>query len=223
MSNVSSANASSPISGPDPASDTAPTGPTPTPGAGPARPDDLIWKVLAVVAGVALVGFIVYVVTRPHHARVATFPVAPVTTLPVGSTAPAFALPRLGGGAPVTLAATRGTPTVVNFFASWCRDCQAELGDFAALATRTQGRVAVIGVDANDANGSAAQTLLVNAHATYPVGVDSQAATATAYLLTALPVTFFLDAQGRVVHVSLGTQTAASLAHWTDVLTGAGA
>jgi len=119
----------------------------------------------------------------------------------------------------VTLATTRGTPTVVNFFASWCRDCQAELGDFATLAAHTAGHVAVIGVDSNDADGSAAQALLARVHASYPVGVDSQAATATAYLLTALPVTFFLDSQGRVVHVALGTQTVAELTHWTGLLT----
>jgi len=175
-----------------------------------------VWKIVAVVAGVALVGFIVFVATRDTRPKPAAFPVTPVATLPVGSPAPAFALPRLGGGAPVTLAATHGSPTVVNFFASWCRDCQAELGNFATLAARTAGRVDIVGIDANDADGSAARALLTAAHATYPVGVDSQAATATAYLLTALPVTFFLDAQGRVVHVSFGTQSLAELARWTD-------
>ena len=119
----------------------------------------------------------------------------------------------------MTLASAQGTPAVVNFFASWCKNCQAELGNFATLAARTAGHVSVIGIDANDSDGVAAQRLLNNAHATYPVGVDSQAATATAYLLTALPVTFFLDARGQVVHVALGTQSLASLTHWTDALT----
>jgi cytochrome c biogenesis protein CcmG/thiol:disulfide interchange protein DsbE len=173
---------------------------------------------VAVVAGILLVAFIVFVATRDTGPKPVGYPVAPVATLATGSTAPDFALPRLGGGEPVALAATRGTPTVVNFFASWCRDCQAELGDFATVAARTAGRVDVIGIDANDADGAAARTLLANAHATYPVGVDSQAATATAYLLSALPVTFFLDAQGRVVHVAFGTQSLASLTHWTDRL-----
>jgi len=177
---------------------------------------DRPWTIAALLAGLMLIGFIVFVATRQSGPKPAAYPVAPVAMLPVGSTAPAFALPRLGGGAPVTLASTRGTPTVVNFFASWCRDCQAELGNFASLATRTAGAVDVIGIDANDADGSAARTLLANAHATYPVGIDSQAATATTYLLTALPVTFFLDARGRVVHVSFGTQSLAALTHWTD-------
>jgi thiol-disulfide isomerase/thioredoxin len=197
------------------------TSPTPT---NPLRSgDDRLWKIGAVVAGLLLVAFIAFVATRTSRPRPVAYPVAPVATLPVGGTAPAFALPRLGGGPPVTLAATRGTPTVVNFFASWCKDCQAEIGYFATLSARTAGHVNVIGIDANDADGSAARALLANAHATYPVGVDSKATTATAYLLTALPVTFFLDGRGRVAHVALGTQTLASLTHWTDALTAAAA
>ncbi len=190
----------------------------PAPAATPRSGEERVWRIVALVAGLLLVAFILFVATRSTRPKPVAYPVAPVATLPVGSAAPAFALPRLGGGAPVTLASTRGTPTVVNFFASWCRDCQAELGDFAALAAHTSGRIDVIGIDANDADGAAAEVLLAKARASYPVGVDSQAATATSYLLTGLPVTFFLDAQGRVVHVSLGTQTLASLTRWAGVL-----
>jgi len=185
----------------------------------PPKRGDRWWWIVAALAAVVLVAFIVFVATRDTRPKSVAYPVAPVTTLPTGSAAPAFSLPRLGGGPAVTLGSAPGTPTVVNFFASWCKDCQAELGDFATLAARTAGHVTVIGIDANDADGPAAQALLANAHATYPVGVDSKATTATAYLLTALPVTFFLDARGRVAHVALGTQTLASLTHWTDALT----
>ena len=180
---------------------------------------DRSWWIMVAVAAVVLIAFIVFVATRHTRAKAVSYPVAPVTTLPTGSVAPAFSLLRLGGGQPVTLASALGTPTVVNFFASWCKDCQAELGDFATLSARTAGHLTIIGIDSNDADGTAARALLANAHATYPVGVDSKAATATAYLLTALPVTFFLDARGRIAHVALGTQTLASLTHWTDALT----
>jgi cytochrome c biogenesis protein CcmG/thiol:disulfide interchange protein DsbE len=151
---------------------------------------------------------------------VTTFPATPPATLPLGSTAPGFTLPRLGGGPPLALTSTRGTPTVVNFFASWCPDCKAELAAFGTLAARTAGRMAVIGVDSNDNSGTAAQALLAAAKATYPVGVDPNATVASSYQIDALPVTYFLDAQGRVVHVSFGTQTLAALEHWSAVLTG---
>jgi thiol-disulfide isomerase/thioredoxin len=202
-----------------------PIAPATGPSAAPpvARTDDRVWKVLAATSALVLIGFVVYVATRPHHPRAVAFPTTPAATLPLGTPAPDFSLAGLGGGPPVTLAATRGTPTVVNFFASWCPDCKAELAAFGALADRTAGQVDVIGVDANDNDGAAARALLSEAKATYPVGLDPDAKVATSYLVSALPVTYFLDRRGRVVHVALGTQTPASLAKWTDALTGSSA
>lgn len=177
-----------------------------------------IWKVLAVAATLLLVGFVSYAATRPHTSRPVAYPVTPPATLAIGSEAPSFVLPRLGGGQPVALASSRGTPTVVNFFASWCRNCQAELSSFAAFSARSRGHVVVIGVDSNDSNMGAAERMLADARATYPVGVDSDAKVATAFLLNALPVTYFLDAGGRVVHVVFGAQTLTSLDHWAAIL-----
>ncbi len=196
------------------------TTPTPAPPAG--LTGERVWWAAAGIAGIALLGFVGFIVSRPHHPTPVAAPVTPVTTLAVGSVAPGFALPRLGGGPPVSLVASAGTPTVVNFFASWCHDCQSELANVATLAHRTAGSVDVIGVDSNDAQGSAARVLLAGAGADYPVGVDSRAAVATAYRLAALPVTFFLDRRDRVVHVALGSQTLASLTHWAGVLAAGG-
>jgi cytochrome c biogenesis protein CcmG/thiol:disulfide interchange protein DsbE len=176
------------------------------------------WKLLALTAVVLLIGFITYVATRPHQPRGVLYPVTAPVTLATGTEAPTFVLPRLGGGQPVALAGFRGTPTVVNFFASWCKDCQTELSAFVALSTYAGSRVDIVGVDSNDSDTASALKLLRAAGASYPVGVDSNAKVATSYLLTALPVTFFLDGDGRVVHVALGTQTLSSLEHWENIL-----
>jgi hypothetical protein len=87
------------------------------------------------------------------------------------------------------------------------------------VATQNSGRVAVVGIDTNDGNGAAAAKLLTAAHAGYPVGVDTSAKVATQYLLTALPVTYFVDAQGRIVGSALGPQSVASLSRWVGRLT----
>jgi cytochrome c biogenesis protein CcmG/thiol:disulfide interchange protein DsbE len=185
----------------------------------PATRRDLLWKWLAALAALFLVGFIVFVATRSHTPRPVAYPVTPPAALPIGSQAPDFVLPRLGGGTPVSLASTRGEPTIVNFFASWCQDCQAELAAFAALSTQLSGGVSIVGVDSNDANAPAAEALLAGAKDTYPVAVDSAATVATSYQLGALPVTYFLDADGRVVHAAFGAQSLASLRHWAAALT----
>lgn len=199
---------------------TEPPGPPSEP---TSRRGDRAWKVAAGVAALLLVGFIVYVATRPSHPKPVAFPVSPPSALAVGSQAPDFALPRLGGGADVALSATQGTPTIVNFFASWCRDCAQELSAFGTFSRHTPGGVAIVGVDSNDTEAAQAQALLARAGATYPVGVDSNAKVATAYRLVALPVTYYLDAGGRVVHVGFGSQSLTTLEHWAGVLTRAGA
>jgi cytochrome c biogenesis protein CcmG/thiol:disulfide interchange protein DsbE len=188
-----------------------------------ARPPDRTFQVIAVLGGLCLIGFIVFVAVRAPAKSTRTLGVAslkapPPAVLHAGSSAPAFSLPRLGGGAPVTLSSFLGTPVIVNFFASWCPDCRSELAAMGTVAARNSGRVAVVGIDSNDGTGTPAQQLLVAAHATYPVGVDTSAQVAAKYLLVALPVTYFLDAHGRVVGSALGAQTVTSLQRWVNRL-----
>jgi len=182
------------------------------------RGGDRVFKWVAAIAGACLVGFIVFVVVRgpshPDGGGTAALKVAPPPVLRAGTTAPGFSLPPLSGGDPVSLAAYRGTPVIVNFFASWCPDCRAELAAVAAAARSANGRVAVIGVDSNESSDAAAERLLTSVHATYPVALDADAKVATRYLVNALPVSYFLDAGGRVVGVALGPQTTTSLRRW---------
>ena len=109
---------------------------------------------------------------------------------------------------------------MVNFFASWCPDCRQELNAVASVAKANSGRVAVVGVDANETSAAAAERLLAAAHATYPVAEDASAEVSSAYLVQALPVTYFLNAQGHVIGAALGPQTVASLNRWVDRLEG---
>jgi cytochrome c biogenesis protein CcmG, thiol:disulfide interchange protein DsbE len=185
---------------------------------------DRIFKAVAALAGVCLVAFIAFVVARgpAHHNSPgpAALEAPPPPTLRVGTVAPPFTLPNLRGGTPVSLAAFRGTPVILNFFASWCPDCRAELAAVATIARRAGGRVAVIGVDSNDISEAAAASLLVTAHASYPVAIDAHAEVSTHYLVSALPVTYFLNADGKVAGVALGPQSVSSLDRWLRRLGG---
>ena len=183
---------------------------------------DRVFKIVAALAGVCLVGFIAFVVTRgpAHHNSPgsAALETQPPPTLRVGTVAPLFTLPNLRGGTAVSLSAYRGTPVVLNFFASWCPDCRQELAAIATFARRAEGRVAVVGVDANETSEDAAASLLAAAHASYPVGIDPHADVSTHYLVSALPVTYFLSADGKVVGAALGPQSVSSLDRWLERL-----
>ena len=84
----------------------------------------------------------------------------------------------------MSLAAYRGTPVIVNFFASWCPDCRAELASVAAVARSANGRVAVIGVDSNESSDAAAERLLASSTPPTRSPLDADAKVATRYLVT---------------------------------------
>jgi thiol-disulfide isomerase/thioredoxin len=177
-----------------------------------------IW--ITVVAGACLAGFVTFVILRgpSHHADPGTSALVapPPAVLSKGTSAPDFTLPPLGGGGPVSLAALRGHPVLISFFASWCPDCRKDLASVAAVARADSGRIAVVGVDSNESSDASARRLLAAAHASFPVGLDSDAEVATRYKIVALPVIYFLNAKGRVVGATLGAQTVSSLTRWVQ-------
>lgn len=124
-----------------------------------------------------------------------------------------FSLPALGQpGSTVSLAGYAGRPVIVNFFASWCTPCQRETPLLARYYASQHGRVIIIGVDANDEQ-AAALRFVHEAGVGYPVGWDPfPAATTTSYGVYALPQTFFLNADHRIVAKVMGAVTARVLA-----------
>jgi thiol-disulfide isomerase/thioredoxin len=132
---------------------------------------------------------------------------------PPAPVAPGFTLAALGApGQQVALSQYKGKPLIVNFWASWCEPCQQETPLIARWYEQQHGRVIVVGVDVNDNPANAVKF----AHAkgvSYPVGVDTIGATvAGEYGVVALPQTFFLNAQHRIVDRIYGAVTQAGLA-----------
>jgi cytochrome c biogenesis protein CcmG, thiol:disulfide interchange protein DsbE len=187
----------------------------------PVRRSDRIFRIIAVVACAGLIAFVATVIlSGSSPAPRKTFPDPPPPSIAAGKQAPAFELARLGGGPEVSLSEFLGKPVIVNFFASWCPDCQAELATIATAARAQTGHVDVVGVDTNDSDTSSASHLLQRAGARYPVGVDPLAKVASRYLIQALPITYFLNARGMVVGVAFGRLTSAELDSWMRRLRG---
>jgi cytochrome c biogenesis protein CcmG, thiol:disulfide interchange protein DsbE len=119
-----------------------------------------------------------------------------------------FSLTQLGHpGSELSLAAYAGHPVIINFFASWCGPCQHETPMLARFYSSMRGRVVVLGIDSNDQR-SAALRFLAKTGVRYPVGFDPfPSSTTTSYGVYALPQTFFLNAQHRIVSRILGPLT----------------
>jgi thiol-disulfide isomerase/thioredoxin len=118
-----------------------------------------------------------------------------------------FDLPRLDGTGRVQLAAFRGTPVVVDLFASWCTACRTELPSMAAVAKRAAGKVIFVGVDSVDSGRGAAMARefgLASAGFVLARDVGGAQGSGLHDALNALgmPATAFYDATGKILFMA---------------------
>ena len=156
----------------------------------------LVWTVIHGSAG----GSFVKRIERGEKPPAPGFGLAVVW--PKSETWPRTLRPSLTDGR-LELAELRGRPVVINFWASWCHPCKQEAGAFAAVAARYGGQVAFVGIDVQDLESSA-EKFLKRYKVNYVVVRDRSDKTYTAYGLTGIPETFFVDRRGRAVAHAVG-------------------
>ena len=131
-----------------------------------------------------------------------------------GSTATGRAAPPLPTKAlqapAVDLAALRGKPVLVDFFASWCDPCAEEAPTLRKLDASLGGRADIVAVDWDDAGGPARAFVRKNGWK-FPVLADTSGTVGEKYGLVGLPTSFVLDPRGRIVETFRGPQSEATL------------
>lgn len=131
----------------------------------------------------------------------------------LGQKAPPFSLdPIAHPSATVSLAGLAGQPVVLNFWASTCVDCRAELADLAKAAA-ADPKIHFIGIDVADPNPTAAASMARSASITYPILADPDGRVASDYKVAGLPTTVYIDPSGHVAVVHPGAMTAEQLTY----------
>lgn len=126
----------------------------------------------------------------------------------IGALAPDFEW-NAPDGSTRTLATLRGRVVVINFWATWCRDCRTELPLLNSVAR--DGDAAFLAIDLQE-DGARARSFFDQLRLDHlePPILDLDGQTTRRYGVVGLPVTFFIDGQGVIRYVERGALTDAN-------------
>jgi cytochrome c biogenesis protein CcmG, thiol:disulfide interchange protein DsbE len=165
------------------------------------RAKQIILSVVGVWAVLAAVG----VVSRSSAVGVSF-----AGDLRTGGVLERLTLPALETGEGIDYADLDDRPLVINFFASWCPSCIAEMPGFERVHRALGGRVGFLGISQSDSR-SASVGLAHMTGITYPTGYDSNGDFFRAVGGFGMPTTVFVLPGGRIAYVHVGALDAASL------------
>ncbi|MFZ5915870.1 MAG: TlpA family protein disulfide reductase [Chloroflexota bacterium] len=161
----------------------------------------LFLMVFTLIAGIGWI-----VATRVTDSTQAGLPPAPQ----VGHPAPDFSLQTVDGET-VTLGALQGQPVLLNFWATWCPPCRAEMPHIQQVwqAYQADGLI-VLAVDEQESAQTVGQ-FAAGLGLTFPLLLDVTGEVGNDFQVRALPTSFFIDRQGIVRQKFTGPMTTAIL------------
>ena len=110
----------------------------------------------------------------------------------------------------IKLSDLKGTPVVLNFWASWCTTCKEEQPLLESAWRRYKGKVMFLGLSHLDQDKNA-RAWLQCYDVTYPNALDKGGKVYNAYHVQGVPETFFIDANGNIVDYYVGAIPTAAI------------
>ncbi len=115
-----------------------------------------------------------------------------------GAPAPALSVRTLRGDT-LSLAGLRGKVVVVNFWATWCPPCRAEMPGFQSVWEQKQSQgLVILGLSTDDDGPVPVSGFVVQRGITYPVAMSTLETEHLFGGINALPTTFLIDRAGRI-------------------------
>jgi len=139
---------------------------------------------------------------------------------PEKNTAPDFTVEDRQGN-PVSLSDFQGKPVILNFWASWCGPCKSEMPAFEDAYQAYGEDIHFVMVNLTDGSRETvegAAAYIDDQGYTFPIYFDTGYSGAIAYNVSAIPATYFIDAQGNQVLSGRGALSAETLQSGIDLL-----
>jgi peroxiredoxin len=162
----------------------------------------MVKKVIAVVVLIALLGVaIVQAMDKKAEPENASQEAANMGGLKVGAKAPDFELKTLAGDT-VKLSDLKGKKVMLNFWATWCPPCKAEMPAMEEFHKEAGDEVVILAVNIDphldvkafvDENGI-----------TFPIPLDAEDKVNETYQVLSIPTTYFIDTKGNIGNKYIG-------------------
>jgi len=133
--------------------------------------------------------------------------------------APVFAARDLDGHS-LSSASFRGKVVLINFWATWCPPCRAEIPDLIALQDKYRDRLQIIGISQDEVPPDVVKRFVADHGINYPVVMTSPEIEKLFPGISALPTSFIVDRDARIVQKHVGMLTARTTEYETRHLAG---
>lgn len=143
-------------------------------------------------------------------ARPATAHADPIRFVKDPEMAPAIELPDISGKTD-SVAEWKGKVVLVAFWATWCPPCREEIPAFIDLQRKYKDRLQIVGISEDDDPPEKVQRFAQQNKINYPIVMATPAMIAKYGGVPALPTSFIIDTQGRVVQKHIGLVSVDSL------------
>lgn len=165
------------------------------------------WITLSLVAYVTLAVLTVWYTRDASRASITTRAASSATRavefLPDRVPVPSFSARDLNGRT-VSSDEWRGKVTLVNFWATWCAPCRAEIPDLVALQDKYRDELQIVGVAVDEASVEAVERFVAEHKINYPVVMHTPELEEIFPGVLGLPATFLLDPDARLAQKHLG-------------------
>ncbi|MBA2870406.1 peroxiredoxin [Anoxybacillus calidus] len=165
-------------------------------------------KLLATLLLLGLVGYGLWQVLAENNEK--------TTGLAIGNAAPDFELKTLDGKS-IRLSELQGQKVILNFWATWCPPCRAEMPEMQNFYEKHNKDVEVFAVNLTSQDSrDKVHSFIKENGLTFPVVLDEEGDVLKLYKISPIPTSYIIDSEGIIRHKYVGPMTYDQMVELTE-------